>query len=529
MLPEEALVQPLFFVKTDQHVDNPQQLKMLLLCGVSLLFAILLGWNIGSENYGPLLLGAVVIVVTCAALFSGRFFWVLIIASSFLGGTFPILGAAFTPFQILMMIGVAKFLIGDVVLRRTRIKMGSRFDVLMIAGFMGILTWHGLHDRFGMRFLGSSVWGGHNYVNVYIGLAAFFVVQSIPIKPEVWAKLPYAVLLVASFDLLIAVITTIFPGSIYRIYPFYSAVSGAGLTEILTGEYDVTGRIGAFGNFGFILIMIVLASVPLKQLLNPTNFLRLVAVITGFLATLFSGFRSAVLNVIIGFFAAGIRDLRYGVLALLPLFAAILFALSAINSQVFHLPKQVQRGLALFPGNWDADMAQDAAASNDFRQKLWTLWSKDYFPLHPWVGRGFGFRSEWSKEAIYRKQAIDYQQAVEVGNIHNGLFATVDTFGIVGTVFFVVWNLRLVARTFRVSFRKHAPAGTALRFLALYLAVWIISYWFGALSVGSFLPQEFALAGVFLQLQQTMGSESGPSAPTALKLPTTVHEKLATA
>jgi|ERR1041385_1924516 len=487
-----------------------QQLKVLGLCGAGLVLAIFLGSQIGHENYGPLLLGAVIIVVACIALFSGRYFWVLTIASSFLTGTFPILGGAFTPFQILMAIGVVKFLIGDVVLRRTRLRIGNRFDVLMIAGFMGILTWHGIHDRFGMRFLGSTVWGGHNYVNVYVGLAAFFVVQSIPTSSRIWAKLPYVVLAVTGFDLLIAVITTISPSSIYIIYPFYSAVSSIGLEEVITGStLDVTGRIGTFGSFGFVLILIVLASVRLTEIFNPKHFFQAVCLVGGVIATLFSGFRSAVINGLIGFLIAGIRDLKWAVVFLLPLLGALLFALSFVNSQVVHLPKQMQRGLTFFPGEWDADMAHDAASSNEFRRRTWELWAKAYFPAHPWLGRGFGFRSDWSKQSksLYRG-AIDYPQMVEVGNIHNGLFATVDAVGIIGTVFFVVWNLRLLKRTFRVSFREREAGATALRFLALYLAAWIIAYSFGAFTIGSFLPQEFAVAGVFLWLQRAMASEA---------------------
>src|SRR2546426_316123 len=133
-----------------EHPAISQQLKMLFLCGAGLLLAIYVGWNLGSANYVPLILGTVVIVIAAIGL-----------------------------------------------------------------------------------FLGSSVWGGRNYVNVYVGLAAFFVVQSIPMQPKVWARLPYMVLAVTTFDLIIAIITTIFPSSIYKIYPFYSAVSVAGIEEIL--------------------------------------------------------------------------------------------------------------------------------------------------------------------------------------------------------------------------------------------------------------------------------------------------------
>jgi hypothetical protein len=508
-----------------------QQLKVLALCGAGLVLAIFLGSQIGHEEYRTLLLGAVIIVVACFALFSGRSFWVLTIASSFLGGTFPILGAKFTPFHILMAIGVAKFLIGDVVLRRTRLRLGNRIDTLMIAGFIAILTWHGVHDRFGMRFLGSSVWGGHNYVNVYVSLVAFFVVQSIPTKSKIWAKLPYLVLAVATFDLLIAVITTLAPKSIYVIFPFYSAVSSSGLEEVITGTTtDVTGRIGAFGNFGFVLILIVLASVRLTQILHPQNFLRMFCLAVGFLGTLVSGFRTAIINGIIGFFTAGIRDLKYGVVILLPFLAVILFALSLINSQVVQLPKQIQRGLAFLPGHWDADMAGDVRASNDFRKRIWTTWAHDYFPVQPWLGRGFGFKSQWASPSVYRYNPNWDLQTVETGNIHNGLFATLDAFGIIGTIFFIIWNLRLLARAVRLPFGKTNPEYMALRFLALYLAVWIVGYWFGAQNIGSFLPLEFALAGVFLRLQEAITSEEpSPDAAALGNLEHGAREELATA
>lgn len=486
-------------------MDNPalsQKLKALLICSIGLLFAVFLGTQIGAENYGQLTLGTVVVVLACVSFFSGRFFWVLVIGSSFLGGTFPILGGQFTLFQILMVIGVAKFFVGDVVLRRTKIKFGTRFDVLMIVGFMAILTYHGVHDRFGMRFLGSSVWGGRNYVNVFVGLAAFCVIQSIPMQAKHWAKLPYVILGVTIFDTIIAVITTIFPASIYKIYPFYSAVSTLGIEEVLTGDPNKTGRIGSFGSLGFIIVILILASVSVREVFSLSNFFRFVGLVLGSVSVLYSGFRSAVTNTLIAGFVAGIRDLRWAVLALLPILAAVLFSLSIVNSEFVTLPKQIQRGLTFLPGHWDMDMARDAAASNEFRITVWNLWRREYFPAHPYLGRGFGFRSQWAKSSVLPYGAYETQQVVETGNIHNGLFSTLDAFGLIGTTFFVLWNLRLLGRTFRVPHPRKDPDAMVLRFLALYLAVWIISYWYGAQSVGMFLPQEFAVASVFLRLQR---------------------------
>ncbi|MEY2547346.1 MAG: hypothetical protein QOG48_2463, partial [Verrucomicrobiota bacterium] len=282
------------------NVAVAQRVKALLLCGAGLLLAAFLGFNIGNENYALLLLGTVVVIVASIGLFLGDSFWVLTVASSFLSGTFPILRGQFTPFQVLMAMGVVRFLVRDVVLRRRPIQWGNRVDLLLIAGFMGILLFHGVHDRFGMRFLGSNVWGGRNYINVFVGLAAFFIVQSLPLRPEAWAKLSYAVLAVTGFDVLIGIITTIFPSSIYAIFPFYSAVSLAGLQEILPTSYDqlgeVTTRLGVFGIFGFVLIVLVFASVSLPRLFSPTNFFRLVMAMLGGIGVLASSYRTSVIQ-----------------------------------------------------------------------------------------------------------------------------------------------------------------------------------------------------------------------------------------
>ena len=312
---------------------------------------------------------------------------------------------------------------------------------------------------------------------------------------------------------MITVITTIFPASIYKIYPFYSAVSRTGIEEIVSGGSSDTTRLGSVGNFGTLLITLILARISLRQILHLSNLPRLIMAMFGFLAVLFSSFRSSVVNTLTVVFVAGIRDLKWAVLALLPLLALILFGLSVVNSEFVTLPKQFQRSLAFVPGKWDTDTALDVTSSNDFRARIWTIWTREYFPKQPILGRGFGFQSSWGERSVYRNDPYADVQMVETGNIHNGFFSTVDCFGIVGTIFFVIWNLRLLVRAFGVSFQKNDPTGFALRFLALSLATSIIFYWISALSVGTFLPSEFAMAAVFLRLKQSTGGAPARSAP----------------
>ena len=484
-----------------------EKIKSALIAALGMLVAVALGYALGTSKYEQIILGFVAVLGLVFWFASGSFLWVLAIASSFLSGTFPILGGSFNTFQILMIVGVAKFVLEDVVMRRTFKPKIATIDILLIAGFMGVLTLHGLQDRFGMRFLGSSVWGGRNYVNVYVGLAAFIIVQSVPMQTKIWNKLPYLVLGVLSFDLFVALFTTIFPSSIYLIYPFYSAVSNASIQEAVTGTAEVTGRVGAFGSFGFILILIVLASISLRRLFHLSRLIRIAALGVGAVAVLFSGFRSAVVNTVIGVVLAGVRDLKFGVLLLLPLLGVGLLGISMVN-EISPLPKQIQRGLAFLPGSWDKQMALDAAASNDFRWRVWTLWARDFFPKHPVLGRGFGFKSEWVEQDTDLGRATDYQRWVETGNIHNGFLATLDAVGILGTIFFIAWNIRLLGVCLGVGFKEEDETGFVRRFLALYLGVTILFYWIGATTIGTSLPGEFALAGVLLRLQSSRNPHS---------------------
>jgi hypothetical protein len=467
---------------------------------LGLLVALVLGVLLGSADYWSLSIITLIFIGIGLWFGTGQWFWLIVIASSFLSGTFPILRGSFTPFHILMALGVAKFFVEDLIMRRNSFTRVERPLLLAIVGFMGVLTWHGCQDRFGMRFLGSTVWGGRNYVSVYVGLIAFFVVQSTSVKSKLWNKLPYLILAVTGFDLFIATITTISPPLIEKIYPFYSAVGTAGITELLTGDEDVAGRIGAFGTFGCLLTMIVLATISVRHLFHPKNLSRLVTLTFASILVLYSGFRSALASWLCAFLLAGFRDIRFRIIAIVPIIAALLFGLSAINSAVIRLPKQIQRPLTFLPGDWDSDMVHDVNGSDDFRRSIWRIWWNEYFPRRPLLGRGFGFQSEWTKTSVYIPTGADYQQMVEVGNIHNGLFASLDAVGIIGTLFFVVWNGQILLRALRVSFDKSNPAGFALRFLALQLGVSIICYWFGASTLGTFLPQQFALAGVFLRL-----------------------------
>ena len=91
------------------------RLKIVVVAGIGLLLAVILGCQVGTEDYILLALECGTILIAIVAAFSGSYFWVLAVASTFLGGSFPILQGNFTPFHIFVAVGVGKFLVADVV------------------------------------------------------------------------------------------------------------------------------------------------------------------------------------------------------------------------------------------------------------------------------------------------------------------------------------------------------------------------------------------------------------------------------
>ena len=77
---------------------------------MGLLLAIVMGFSSVRLDYRPLIYGALATAGLTLWFGNGQWFWPITIASSYLGGNFPILGGSFTPFQILMAIGIANSL-----------------------------------------------------------------------------------------------------------------------------------------------------------------------------------------------------------------------------------------------------------------------------------------------------------------------------------------------------------------------------------------------------------------------------------
>ena len=476
-------------------------LYYVIICTLAALLSVFLGNAVVDSNVQEIavIIGAIA-VFFFARLIKGEY---VIYASAlvFLAGSIGVLGGA-SPFMLVSAIGLGNALLAHITKRVGEIVTGYQPDFLFICGFMAVMAYHAVHDRLGLKILGSTIWGGRFYIYVLISLMMYFAIISSKLEREKWSKLINLIIYVYLFDLAIGLLTTAMPSLVEVISSYYSGVSLSTYEDAANGfvAEEVT-RYGAMGNFGFAILLIIGAKYNIKSLLQHPliSFLGLISL--G--GILMSGYRSAVVNAILLLLAICIRDLKGKTLLLIPLLSLIVLLLPLVNT-ISPLPKQAQRTLAFLPGNWDVDMLDSASGSNEFRYTVWNTWYQKFFLDHWAFGRGFGFNSEWAgidpTRVATGGYSVDWAEAfIETGSIHNGLISSVDCLGVFGGFFFIAWNIvylkRVIRYLWRTSYKNEN--NTTLRYFSLYVFVSTISYWYGALNIGAYLATQFIAVGVF--------------------------------
>jgi hypothetical protein len=432
--------------------------------------------------------------------------WLLVflVASIFLRGQLNFIPAGFKLFEILMLLVIGQFILENVVFRKQGIHLGPFYDLFVLLCIALILFLHGADNGFGMRVLGSELWGGRGYVTFYLAFMTYLIIHSIRISRAVTQWLPLAVVAVFLFDVVVDVATSLSADVAALVYRFYSGIS------LLAVREDVTERLGSFGNLGIYGAMAIFSYMSLLKLWRPNYWVWVLLYIGAFMSSVFSGFRSALANFALVTFAATLRDLRGMTIIVCAVGAVFIAFLPLVHSHIVPLPKQAQRALVFLPGDWDPAMAQDAKSSNEFRLNVWSIWYERYFPENPWFGRGFGFLArEYTTimdQYYFSKRGTPedlYEGFVYTQELHNGFLSTIDAVGVVGGLIFIPWCLVQLVRAVRLMLRhdvwKQPPA---LRWICIFLFMWISSFWMGALKFQNFAPPLIIMVALMLSLRR---------------------------
>jgi hypothetical protein len=282
-----------------------------------------------------------------------------------------------------------------------------------------------------------------------------------------WAdlqKVPLLYFLGSFVDIVPGTISTLVPTTAPYIYRFYSGVNiyeyGALLKGNFAEEAGVT-RISQLASLGTAIGLVTLCYFPPKTWLNLNRLWALPVIMLGGIFCAASGFRNAVVRYFLSFFMALFSTVRLKAFLILPVAIAAGFLIALTQGTVFNYPLALQRGLSFLPGQWEAKAVKEAGDSSKWREKMKTLFYKEYFQKAPLIGLGYHYDPNLAKTdtdvylSIVRRQAqagdeyADVRSFIEQRQPHEGLVHSLLVSGSIGTFFFATFCLAILLVTWR--------------------------------------------------------------------------------
>jgi hypothetical protein len=335
-----------------------------------------------------------------------------------------------------------------------------------LALLLSIIVYHWVESRdIGIKLLGGTGWGGRKYFTVLMASFGMLLLNSFP--GITWAdlqKVPLLYFLGAFVDIVPGTISTLVPATAPYIFRVYSGVNlseyGSSLRGNFSGETGVT-RIGQLSLVGKAIGLVTFCYIPPKTWLALNRLWALPTVLLGGILCAASGFRGTVVGYSVAFFAAIYTTLRSFAFLLIPLPIVAGLAVALTQGTVFNYPLALQRGLSFLPGQWDAKASVEAGDSSKWREKMKTLFYKEYFAKAPLIGQGYHYDPNLAKTAtdiylaIVQRQAeagdefADVRGFIEQRQPHEGVLHALLVSGTLGIFFFSLFCLGFIFYAWR--------------------------------------------------------------------------------
>ena len=346
-------------------------------------------------------------------------------------------------------------------------KLGPAILWIPLACVLCVLLYHWIRSGdIGIKMLGGSGWGGRKYFKVAIAVLVVPLLASYPgIQWKDLQKVPLLYFLGNFVDIVPDTLTTFVPAAAPYIWRVYSGVNlseyGSSLAGNFGGETAVS-RIGTLARFGTACALLILSYNPASTWVSPTKIWILPSLLLSAILTAIAGFRSMVVRLFLSSLTAFYATARSG--AFLLAFVGVLlgFGLVLLQGKVFDFPLSMQRALSFLPGDWDPKAALEAKASSEWRDRMKSLFYKDYFHQAPVLGQGYHFNPSFALQAtdIYQHvlaamqnrgdEYADVRNFIEMRQPHEGPIHLLLVVGLAGALFFTLYCAAILVYTFRL-------------------------------------------------------------------------------
>jgi hypothetical protein len=309
-----------------------------------------------------------------------------------------------------------------------------------------------LTGGFGLRSLGSEVFGGKKYVYTFGAIAAYFALTAQRIPPN-RAGLAVALFFLSGLTALIGDFYTVIPSAFNFMFWFFPPN-----TRNVGWQLGIA-RLGGASGASVAAVSYMLARYGIRGVFVSGKKWRLIAFIAFFLLGFLGGFRAAIISIglafLIQFYLEGLHRTK-----LLPIFAVIgVLTMGVMIPLTPKLPFTFQRTLSFLPLPVDPLAKQSADDTLEWRYAMWkALWPQ--VPRYLLVGKGYGFSKDdftFMGNTAFGQNVDASQGSLALsGDYHSGWLSVLITFGIWGMIA-IIWLLAAGVRALYCNCRYGDP------------------------------------------------------------------------
>jgi hypothetical protein len=463
---------------------NAAQLVPILVVGMAIFLAVVVGNGVADENYTTVALSLGALAVIAMVALGSRFF-ILIPICWGLTGQISILPLPFSIRQLVIILASAIFIQGAIFKTNKGSKTNREAIDIWIWVSIGYIIIIFFMNPVGINALGGDRVGGKPYVDVALGLMSYLILKGQRISGRLAMKLPKYVLMVSIFAAVAGGIGFFLPQLGDELSYFYSAFSSSGTVGISSGaesNFSSGTRWIFLQPLGITLILYTVSACNPASLLDINNLKFGAAYLLGNVTILASGFRSGLIQVLLlTTISVMLRERIMGFFKIIISVFVLASGAVAISYLPIKLPTSFQRTLSFLPGNWEQEAILDASGSSEWRFEMWKLVLNSDRYIHDKIfGDGFGYLRADYERSIDLMQGKSQLATTEVqqemfmldGDFHSGPISTIRFVGFVGLALLLVSFYYMLKMA--ISVIKYSK-GTDFQFVSYFYSFPIIA------------------------------------------------------
>ena len=312
-------------------------------------------------------------------------------------GSLHFLPIKFSPAELSILLVIGYVVLQMFMTERRSITFGP--PQIWIPGilFAGVLLYHwGKGGGLGISMFGGEASGGRRFFTILSGMLILPALLWFPLGKSPWlSRVPLLYLIGSLLEFTPFAISSLVPALAPYIYRVYSSINFEAYAGAQSFRDDSLVRVGQIGSLCLAAMLALLCYFPPRDWIRPSRWFIIPALIFSLVATVWSGFRSYLLNYfLLGSVGLFLRA-RFLLLLGIPFAAGVIALLVLGQGSLFDLPLTVQRTLSPFPGKWNRRSLTDAEASNDFRRDIKNVYKTDFMEKAGWLGDGYKFDAKY--------------------------------------------------------------------------------------------------------------------------------------